>query len=104
MIKIYQERADFATFINDEVAQAHDCMSVNGMCPSSFEYDKRLMRYLFFLIVCGSEKMNRMVRESIRTPRMADILRGGPTISLHVESFENAVRVYSFLGDYCTYI
>ncbi|KAF7763902.1 hypothetical protein Agabi119p4_8439 [Agaricus bisporus var. burnettii] len=69
MIKIYQERADFARFIKDEVAQAHDCMSVN---------------------VCGSEKMNRMVRESIRTPRMADILRGGPTISLHVESFENA--------------
>ncbi|XP_006463197.1 hypothetical protein AGABI2DRAFT_120020 [Agaricus bisporus var. bisporus H97] len=75
MIKVYQERADFSTFIKDEVAQAHDCMSVN---------------------VCGSEKMNRMVRESIRTPRMADILRGGPTISLHVESFENAVRVYSF--------
>ncbi|KAF7763903.1 hypothetical protein Agabi119p4_8440 [Agaricus bisporus var. burnettii] len=83
MIKVHQERADLPTFIKNEVAQAHDCMSVN---------------------VCGSEKLNSAVRESIRTPRMVDILRGGPTISLHVESFENAVRVYSFLDGECTYI
>lgn len=41
--------------------------------------------------VCGSHALSSAVRKAIRYPRMVDILKGGPTISLHVEGFGNAV-------------
>jgi hypothetical protein len=41
MIKIHRERADLATFIENEVAQAQDCMSVNGMYPAPFNATKK---------------------------------------------------------------
>ncbi|KAF8903885.1 ferric reductase NAD binding domain-containing protein [Gymnopilus junonius] len=37
--------------------------------------------------VCGSQSLAEAVRRSVRVPRPMDVLRGGPTISLHIEPF-----------------
>ena len=46
---------------------------------------------LHFSIVCGTHALAETAREAIRTPRARDILRGGPTVTLHVESFGGSV-------------
>ncbi|KXN81188.1 Ferric/cupric reductase transmembrane component 1 [Leucoagaricus sp. SymC.cos] len=37
--------------------------------------------------VCGTHALASAVRKAVRYPRMSDILKGGPTVSLHVEAF-----------------
>ncbi|KAG6826265.1 hypothetical protein H0H92_000516 [Tricholoma furcatifolium] len=37
--------------------------------------------------VCGSSPLTHAVRSALRSPRFFDVLRGGPTVVLHVESF-----------------
>ncbi|KAF9444633.1 hypothetical protein P691DRAFT_807110 [Macrolepiota fuliginosa MF-IS2] len=66
MVKIHQGRADLDKLIRDEVMLAKDTMSVN---------------------VCGIHGLTGAVRKAMQYPRMLDILKGGPTISLHVEAF-----------------
>ena len=48
---------------------------------------------IIFSSACGPHKMARSVRKAIRAPRPVDILRGGPTVTLHIESF-GLVSVY----------
>ena len=38
--------------------------------------------------------MERAVRKAIRKPRIGDILRGGPTVSLHIEGFGSGVSIH----------
>lgn len=35
--------------------------------------------------------MSKAVRNALRAPRPIDIMKGGPTISLHVETFGSGV-------------
>ncbi|KAF8881834.1 ferric reductase NAD binding domain-containing protein [Gymnopilus junonius] len=37
--------------------------------------------------VCGTKSLAEAVRQAVRVPRPMDVLRGGPTISLHIEPF-----------------
>ncbi|KAF5356913.1 hypothetical protein D9756_006407 [Leucocoprinus leucothites] len=64
-IEIHQSRANFDELLKNEVALARDNMSVN---------------------VCGPRALASVVQTAVRYPRIADILRGGPIISLHVEA------------------
>jgi len=45
-------------------------------------------------LVCGTRGLEKAVRKAIRKPRIGDILRGGPTVSLHIEGFGSGVGIY----------
>ena len=45
-------------------------------------------------LVCGTRGLEKAVRKAIRKPRIGDILRGGPTVSLHIEGFGSGVSIY----------
>ena len=45
-------------------------------------------------LVCGTRGLEKAVRRAIRKPRIGDILRGGPTVSLHIEGFGSGVSIY----------
>jgi ferric-chelate reductase len=38
------------------------------------------------VVVCGTHALANAVRSALRPARFMDVLRGGPTVSLHVES------------------
>ncbi|KAF8961720.1 ferric reductase NAD binding domain-containing protein, partial [Flammula alnicola] len=63
-------RPDVSSLISDEVASATGSISVN---------------------VCGTHSLAEAVRKATRNPRPMDILRGGPTVTLHVEAFGSRV-------------
>ncbi|KAK0473729.1 hypothetical protein IW261DRAFT_674727 [Armillaria novae-zelandiae] len=43
--------------------------------------------------VCGTMTLAETVRCALRTPRYIDIMKGGPSVVLHVEAFGSAVSV-----------
>jgi hypothetical protein len=45
-----------------------------------------------FSLVCGTQSRVNDTRIAIRSPRPMDVLRGGPTISFHVENFGARAR------------
>jgi len=45
-----------------------------------------------FVAVCGGPAMNRTVKAAFSPVRSLDILKGAPSVSLHVETFGDAVR------------
>ncbi|KAF4618189.1 hypothetical protein D9613_011675 [Agrocybe pediades] len=61
-----QGRPDVHNLIKDEIGRATGPISIN---------------------VCGTDKLASSVREATRAPRLGDVLRGGPSIDLHVEAF-----------------
>ncbi|KAF9478931.1 hypothetical protein BDN70DRAFT_879320 [Pholiota conissans] len=65
-VRVLNGRPDVAALIRGEVAAATGRVSVN---------------------VCGTHSLAESTRQALRTPRITDILRGGPTVSLHVEGF-----------------
>ncbi|KAH9475881.1 putative ferric reductase transmembrane component [Psilocybe cubensis] len=64
--KLEHGRPDLTTIIKDEIAIGTGPISIN---------------------VCGTDTLSDTVRKAIRNPRPADILRGGPSVTLHVEAF-----------------
>ena len=48
---------------------------------------------IVFSLACVPRGMADTVRKAVRAPRPVDILQGGPTVTLHIESF-GLVRVY----------
>ncbi|KAF9455527.1 hypothetical protein BDZ94DRAFT_700132 [Collybia nuda] len=68
-VNVRQGRPDVDELIKEEINQASGPISVN---------------------VCGTHALARAVRSSLRCPRFMDVLRGGPTVTLHVEAFGNA--------------
>ncbi|KAF8998384.1 ferric reductase NAD binding domain-containing protein [Cyathus striatus] len=68
-VQVQQGRPDIKALIETEVISSTGAISVN---------------------VCGTRTLAEAVREQLRSTRFSDILRGGPTISLHVEAFGNA--------------
>ncbi|KAG5642176.1 hypothetical protein DXG03_003439 [Asterophora parasitica] len=65
-ITIEQGRPDLRRFVDDEIAQSSGAISFN---------------------VCGTPSLANSVRSALRSPRFLDVLRGGPTVTLHVESY-----------------
>ncbi|KAF8968945.1 ferric reductase NAD binding domain-containing protein [Flammula alnicola] len=61
-------RPDVSSLIKDEITNATGRISVN---------------------VCGTQSLAEAVKQATRIPRPLDILRGGPTVTLHVEAFGN---------------
>lgn len=47
-----------------------------------------------FDLVCGTRGLEKAVRRAVRKPRIGDILRGGPTVSLHTEGFGSGVSIW----------
>ncbi|KAG6860264.1 hypothetical protein C0995_013508 [Termitomyces sp. Mi166 len=70
-IDIANGRPDLARLIEEETVKASGAISFN---------------------VCGNPTMANTVRSALCRPRFWDILRGGATTILHVESFGNTVR------------
>jgi len=65
-VEVYSGRPNLKPLISKEVDEATGRMSVN---------------------VCGPRSLANDTRAAIRLPRPMDVLRGGPTISFHVEAF-----------------
>ncbi|KDR80476.1 hypothetical protein GALMADRAFT_1202327 [Galerina marginata CBS 339.88] len=65
-VSLEQGRPDLVLSIRDEIA--------NGTGPISIN-------------VCGTRTLASTVRRAIRVPRPLDVLRGGPSVTLHVEAF-----------------
>lgn len=42
-------------------------------------------------LVCGTLALANAVRSSLSRPRFMDILKGGPSITLHIEAYGNLV-------------
>ncbi|KAF8813105.1 hypothetical protein BYT27DRAFT_7181675 [Phlegmacium glaucopus] len=65
-VQVHRGRPDVKSLISQEVEEATGNISIN---------------------VCGTHSLANDTRKTIQTPRLMDILRGGPTITLHVEAF-----------------
>lgn len=63
-----QGRPDLKRLLDDEIHEASGAISVN---------------------VCGTHALANAVKSALRPPRFVDVLRGGPTVTLHIESFGN---------------
>ncbi|KAF8155465.1 ferric reductase NAD binding domain-containing protein [Crassisporium funariophilum] len=70
LVKVEHGRPDLKAFMSHETRDATGGISVN---------------------VCGTQALVQATREAIRSPRPIDILRGGPTVTLHVEAFGGSV-------------
>ena len=77
-------RPELENIIQTEIASASGRMSINGtsklIIGCSFISS-------FFSSACVPRGMANAVRKAIRAPRPVDILQGGPTVTLHIESF-----------------
>ncbi|PFH49410.1 hypothetical protein AMATHDRAFT_147750 [Amanita thiersii Skay4041] len=69
-VQVKEGRPDIDELLRGKLARTHVAMSVN---------------------VCGAQGLVDASRKALRSPRFLDILRGGPTVSLHVEAFGNMV-------------
>jgi len=65
-VEFHQGRPNLKPLISKEIDEATGSISVN---------------------VCGTHSLANTARAAVRSPRPMDILRGGPTVSFHVESF-----------------
>ncbi|KAF8809132.1 hypothetical protein BYT27DRAFT_7232494 [Phlegmacium glaucopus] len=66
LVGFHQGRPDLESLISKEIADATGNIAIN---------------------VCGTHSLANAARAAIRLPRPMDVLRGGPTISFHVEAF-----------------
>ncbi|TFK37957.1 ferric reductase NAD binding domain-containing protein [Crucibulum laeve] len=73
LVRVRQGRPNLKTLISDEISNASGAISVS------------------VLQVCGNRVLANAVRGALRVPRPLDVLRGGPTVSLHVEAFGSAI-------------
>ena len=84
-------RPDLHGIIQQEIAMVSGRMSISGKPEPKFvRWDSLLT---VFFPACGPFELGNAVRKAIRTPRFMDILRGGPTVTLHVEKF-GSVSIY----------
>ena len=89
-------RPDLQGIIQHEIEKASGRMSINGKPKLKF------VGWNFHLIVvspaCGPHGLGDTVRKAVRTPRLMDILRGGPTVTLHIENF-GSVNIHILTGN-----
>ncbi|RDB30109.1 Ferric/cupric reductase transmembrane component 1 [Hypsizygus marmoreus] len=67
-VRIQQGRPDLKHLLEAEINDSHGAISVN---------------------VCGTHALADATRSALRAPRFLDVLKGGPTVTLHVEAFGN---------------
>ena len=90
-VQVHQGRPNLKQLISNEIGEATGRVSINGM------YSRLLMSSLIvepkknYFLVCGAHSLVNDTREAIRSPRPMDVLRGGPTISFHVENFVRSI-------------
>ena len=83
-VRVAQGRPDLHALLREEVGANTGRLSVTGaccMCPCSADALANGKH-----VVCGSQGMARACRAALRIP-LADMLAGGPSVVLHVESF-----------------
>ncbi|KAG9221838.1 hypothetical protein CCMSSC00406_0005663 [Pleurotus cornucopiae] len=66
VVTVENGRPNLKALLDAEIARASGPMSVN---------------------VCGTHTLANVVRGALRKPRFMDILKGGPTVTLHIEAF-----------------
>jgi len=82
---------DLQGIIQHEIEKASGRMSINGKPKLKFVgWNFSSPR---FSPACGPHGLRDTVRKAVRTPRLMDILRGGPTVTLHIEIF-GSVSIY----------
>ena len=85
-------RPDVKEILEAEIKNSDGDISVNGQL---FRF--RLQSIILdlrpcFVTVCGGPEMNSAVKAALSPVRFWDILKGAPSVSLHVETFGDAVR------------
>jgi hypothetical protein len=91
LVSLENGRPHLQNIIQNEIASASGRMSINGTAELITGWGFRL---IVFSSACGPHGMANSVRKATRAPRLVDILHGGPTVTLHIESF-GLVRVLS---------
>jgi ferric-chelate reductase len=91
-VQVQQGRPNLKQLIANEIGEATGRMSINGLY---FKFTNRILSvepdFFIYLLVCGTNSLVNDTRAAIRSPRPMDILRGGPTISFHVENFVRSI-------------
>ena len=85
-VRMESGRPDLKAILRGEVSTAVGSMSVTG---ALLVVDFGCAVGLTCVVVCGSQSLTRSVRRALRFPVSgpASILNGGPSVTLHVESF-----------------
>jgi ferric-chelate reductase len=83
LLRVRRGRPDLYGIITEQIAGAGGDISVNGTNAANLQ----LVVSMTELPVCGPETMTNGVRTALSDPRPLDILKGGPNVSLHIESF-----------------
>ena len=95
-IQVNQGRPHLKQLISNEIGEATGRMSINGLYLKFTNCVLSINK--FHLLVCGAHSLVNDTREAIRSPRPMDILRGGPTISFHVENFVSFLETLNGLA------
>lgn len=95
-------RANVKGIIDDACALARGSVSVNGTfhdLPGCFLSSFR--NHHSSNPVCGPADMGKHVRAALRSPVKGplDVLKGGPSIDLHIEQFGIAVSCHAAIAD-----
>lgn len=89
-LPIAQGRPDIRSLINNEIANATGDIAVNGMLLYCTPLNPLIMAP-----VCGTGGLAKSVKGALRNPRFMDILRGGPSVTLHLEAFGIVSTIWS---------
>ena len=85
-------RPDVKKILEAEINNADSDISVNGQL-SRFRLQSIFLNLkLCSVTVCGGPGINSAVKEALSPVRFLEILKGAPNVSLHVETFGDAVR------------
>lgn len=84
LVRVQPGRPDLHGLVKDKIARAAGDVSINGIVPPIQSCWSSLTQ----ASVCGANAMANAVRSAARAPRPLDILKGGPDVSLHIESFD----------------
>lgn len=88
-VRVERGRPNVEPLLQGEIAAATGRVSVNGASLTTYAVSHQADVY--GVLVCGTHDLAESVRVALRTPRPMDILRGGPSVTLHVEAFGGAV-------------
>ena len=91
-VQVHQGRPNLKQLISNEIGEATSRVSINGLYSKFTNYILSIEpKKKKNLLVCGAHPLVNDTRVAIRSPRPMDVLRGGPTISFHVENFVRSV-------------
>lgn len=82
VVHVQRGRPNIELLMKEEISRANGDISVNG----AFLVFDSLKNMLILVTVCGSHGLASTVRSSLSSPRFFEVLKGGPSVTLHVES------------------